>query len=55
MRFDFAVRAAAETLVDSVVFAIDGEEFATGFFGGGHYQFARGHENFFVRERDGFA
>ena len=47
--------AAAQTLVHGVVFAVDGEKFAAGFFCGGHDQFAGGDENFFVGERDGFA
>ena len=55
MRLHFGVRSTAETLVDRVVFAVDGQQLATGFFGCGHHQFACGNENFFVRERYGFA
>ena len=41
--------------MDSVVFAVDGEQFPAGFGGGGHDEFTGGDEDFFVRESDGAA
>jgi hypothetical protein len=52
-RIIFAVQSGgpaggAEALVDGVVLGVDGEEFAAGFCGGGHNEFAGGDEDFFV-------
>ena len=52
---DFGVDAPAETLVDGVVFTVDGEQFPAGFGGGGHDEFTGGDEDFFVGEGDGTA
>src|SRR4029077_10615282 len=49
---DFGVCTGAETLVDGVVFAVDGEQFPGRFRGGGHDQFTSGDEDFLVGESD---
>ena len=49
---DLLGRAAAEALVNGVVLAIHGQEFAAGFVGRGHDQFAGGDEDFLVGKGD---
>ena len=53
--FDFVGCAAAEALVDGVVFAVDGEEGGVVLAGGGEDEVAGGYEAFLVGEADRFA
>jgi hypothetical protein len=52
---DFVAASRAEALVGAVVFAVDGEEFGSGGAGGGHDEFAAGHQDLFIGESDGLA
>ena len=49
------VRVALEALEDGVVFAVDGENFCAGFFGGGHDEFTGENEDLFGGEGEVFA
>ena len=52
---NLGVGSGAETLVDGVVFTVDGEEFPAGFGGSGHNEFTSGNKDFFVGKSDGAA
>ena len=52
---NFAMRSAAQTLVQRVVLAVHGKKFAPRLPCDGHHQLARCDENLFVRKSDGLS
>ena len=53
--FDFVHAAAAEALVDGVMFAVDRKQGLASFASGGGDEFAGGNQTFFVGEADGLS